>query len=290
MTNDETENYLADSVYKVDSKAKGGHIHKGDTITAPDGTNYRVLEKRDNTDNGFQGMAVAPVYGKKVDTSNIQIAYAGTNIGDINDVGADGTDINAVPSLDGNGKTATHGQFKSADNFYERVKKNYGAANIKNIVGHSLGGAEALYIAGKHKKPVTTFSSADPTLHLNKKEMAWLNKHPELVSNYYHKGDPVASWLKNHGLGKSIAVGEFHSDQAGWTKYIGLNGHYLDSYRFDKAGNLITKDGSSIVTKKDISALKDNYKNVIAPKIKSIRSELSSGTVSGEKKSLSKQN
>ncbi|WYK02114.1 hypothetical protein A5821_003257 [Enterococcus sp. 7F3_DIV0205] len=47
---------------------------------------YKVLKAEDNTDNGMQAMAVAPVDDAgNVDTSQVVIAYAGTNFSDAKD-------------------------------------------------------------------------------------------------------------------------------------------------------------------------------------------------------------
>lgn len=43
---------------------------------------FKVLAVEDNTANGMQAMAVAPVVNGVVDYDNITIAYAGTNFGE----------------------------------------------------------------------------------------------------------------------------------------------------------------------------------------------------------------
>lgn len=42
------------------------------------GKNYRVIEKRDDTQNGLRSYAFAPVVNGKPDTNNIVMGYAGT--------------------------------------------------------------------------------------------------------------------------------------------------------------------------------------------------------------------
>ncbi|HEL1613596.1 hypothetical protein [Streptococcus suis] len=60
------------------------------------GQQYKVIAVQDNdndvdktNDNGMQAMAVAPYVNGKADTSQIVIAYAGTNFADIRDVDTD---------------------------------------------------------------------------------------------------------------------------------------------------------------------------------------------------------
>lgn len=43
---------------------------------------YKILKTENNTSNGMQAMAVAPVKGDQTDTTEIVIAYAGTNFSD----------------------------------------------------------------------------------------------------------------------------------------------------------------------------------------------------------------
>ena len=49
------------------------------------GKNYRVIEKRDDTQNGLRSYAFAPVVNGKPDTNNIVIGYAGTELTSMKD-------------------------------------------------------------------------------------------------------------------------------------------------------------------------------------------------------------
>ncbi|MCG2389353.1 hypothetical protein ACN9U4_11310 [Staphylococcus caprae] len=49
------------------------------------GKNYRVIEKRDDTQNGLRSYAFAPVVNGKVDTSHIYMGYAGTELTSMKD-------------------------------------------------------------------------------------------------------------------------------------------------------------------------------------------------------------
>ncbi|KRM90586.1 hypothetical protein FC87_GL001273 [Fructilactobacillus florum DSM 22689 = JCM 16035] len=109
---------------------------------------------------------------------------------------------------------------------------------IKHGTAHSLGGALMFYLAAKHHFPITTFSSADPRDRLNFEELAFINKHPEMFKDYYHLTDWVGDWQVMARLGNPKAVKEVFSKQAGITRFLGLNGHYLDSYAFSKSGDL----------------------------------------------------
>ncbi|MDR0299385.1 MAG: triacylglycerol lipase, partial [Streptococcaceae bacterium] len=90
MSTNENYNALANQVYNVDLKSKGDVHWKEGNVILPKyggGQSYRVLYSSDNPDgNGFQGMAVAPIVNGVVDTSQVTIAYAGTNQSDPKDL------------------------------------------------------------------------------------------------------------------------------------------------------------------------------------------------------------
>ena len=88
MINEKDYRYIADDVYKVDA-LKVSRPYSKDDLVAND--RFKVLSNPiDNTSNGMQAMAVAPVdKNGNVDYSHVVIAYAGTNKDDIKDLGTD---------------------------------------------------------------------------------------------------------------------------------------------------------------------------------------------------------
>lgn len=190
MATAEFYSVLDNKVYNVDfSKAnkkdlvrKGGLINKGNE-------QYIVIKTVDTNDksnssgytqNGFQGMAVAPVIqtadGVKVDFSHTIIAYAGTNQKDTKDIITDTENIvrgskefNVRTGL--NSSSHADSQFTSAEQFYQEVKK-IPDVKIDSVTGHSLGGALAQKIAAAHHLPAVTFSTAGVGKQLTEKEKA----------------------------------------------------------------------------------------------------------------------
>ena len=82
MVTEEDYRYIVDDVYDVDSGKVSNPIQEG-RLVAND--RFKVISKPiDNTSNGMQAMAVAPV-----DKSHVVIAYAGTNKDDIKDIETD---------------------------------------------------------------------------------------------------------------------------------------------------------------------------------------------------------
>ena len=88
MITEKDYRYIADDVYKVDA-LKVSRPYSKDDLVAND--RFKVISKPiDNTSNGMQAMAVAPVdKNGNVDYSHVVIAYAGTNKDDIKDLDTD---------------------------------------------------------------------------------------------------------------------------------------------------------------------------------------------------------
>ncbi|WP_249339010.1 hypothetical protein [Streptococcus suis] len=88
MMTEHQSNWLATQVYSVDGQKNDGQyetISKGTYYydkNNPEIGQFQVLAVEDNTVNGMQAMAVAPVVNGLVDYDNVTIAYAGTNFGE----------------------------------------------------------------------------------------------------------------------------------------------------------------------------------------------------------------
>ena len=88
MITEKDYRYIADDVYKVDA-LKVSRPYSKDDLVAND--RFKVISNPiDNTSNGMQAMAVAPVdKNGNVDYGHVVIAYAGTNKDDIKDLDTD---------------------------------------------------------------------------------------------------------------------------------------------------------------------------------------------------------
>ena len=156
MITDKSFNYLVDQVYEVDKNKNSTPWKAGDELRK-DSQSFRVLSAKDNTANGMQAMAIAPIDKAtgKVDYSQVVIAYAGTNFADFLDLQTDlqsvGIGDNQVLA-DIRTKTFRKSQFQTALEFAKDVE-----AEIKKInpnakittAGHSLGESLAMYVALK---------------------------------------------------------------------------------------------------------------------------------------------
>jgi len=258
MTTAKQYNSIDSQVYDVDKGKMGDKAwREGDTIYENPKNNtgqaYRVIKTSDNPNNGFQGMAVAPITPGHPDGDRSQtiIACAGTNFGDGHDRD---TDLNQVVL----GKQSANNQFTSANKFYQEVSGMSGVS-IEAITGHSLGGAEAQYLAALYHLPATTFSSASPGAMLTEEEKAWLQgAGKSKVLNYMHYGDQVSSLTGTAQFGTSIYCLEMSKPNLLWGLGgialggpFGLvtgplaagatQGHYLNSYIFNPDGSTVTR-------------------------------------------------
>ena len=239
---------LAKKAYSVDSNFKGGEItHKGDKIVLSDGTEWKVLEAEDNQGNGFQGMAVAPMNNGKPDTSQIVVAYAGTNSSDWKDLAIDGAIV----------MESFHGfQLHSANKFAEKIEKTYPNSDISST-GHSLGAFLSLAQGAEHHWQTVTFNGPDPYSVLSPQAKKWVKENPGMLTNFLNQMDLV-------GYGGDI-VGRFKNGKLFWS-VLGvkmsttgsevvldygfqgvnpLNYHDIDLWKFDKNGNLLDGKGKS---------------------------------------------
>lgn len=88
MTTERDFRYIVDDVYAVDSLKVKVPLKEGAIVAQ--GKFKIITPPVDNTSNGMQAMAVAPVdKNGNVDYSHVVIAYAGTNNDDIKDLGTD---------------------------------------------------------------------------------------------------------------------------------------------------------------------------------------------------------
>ena len=125
MITEKDYRYIADDVYKMDA-LKVNRPYSKDDLVGND--RFKVISKPvDNTYNGMQAMAVAPVdKNGNVDYSHVVIAYAGTNKDDIKDLDTDvqslGLGRDKLQSRSGlNSAKVVDSQFVTALN-YAKVK------------------------------------------------------------------------------------------------------------------------------------------------------------------------
>ncbi|HBC91272.1 MAG TPA: hypothetical protein DCZ00_07505 [Lactococcus sp.] len=180
MTPEDYKN-LASEAYRVDRNVKDKQVlHEGDVFTV-NGKKWEVLKSEDSTENGFQAMAVAPKIDGETDTSQVVIAYAGTNPSDWKDLAVDG--LNVMGSVSGF-------QLDSANRFANEVAKAYPYSDI-STTGHSLGAFLALAQGAEHHWQSVTFNGPDPYSVLSPQAKAWVKQNPGMLTNFLNQMDLV---------------------------------------------------------------------------------------------------
>ncbi|WP_059212287.1 lipase family protein [Streptococcus equi] len=209
---DSSYNELAKQVYNVEpSKAKSNGdlvIVAGKTVKDPiTKRQYRVLLVQDNNndahktnDNGMQAMAVAPIVKGDIDTSQVVIAYAGTNAADSRDLDTDwqllirGNQDDLVSgNIDGGNFVIAENQLRSAQKFYQQVKRKYPHSAL-TTTGHSLGAYLALIVAAEHKIPATTFNGPDPVRGMSAEAITWVKANSNMYNNFRINFDGIGNF------------------------------------------------------------------------------------------------
>ncbi|MBC2369902.1 lipase [Listeria booriae] len=251
MTTEQDFNRFANLSYWVDKGKEDVPFHpKKNTILTPKSIkglsqSYKVLKVEDNTKNGMQAMAVAPIKNGAVDTSEIVIAYAGTNFDDNLDRLTDATtvvggDIDLSIPQWWSAPKKIDGQAISAQKFATSIKKSYPNAVI-STTGHSLGEYLAVYIAAENKWKNTGFNGPDPYNILSDDAKKWIKENPGLLANYRNNYDKIG----NFGGNKTGAAILLDVSKGGYNPAKSLDYHGLSTWQFDKSGNLVAPGRSS---------------------------------------------
>ncbi|WP_439442695.1 hypothetical protein ACSMFR_08370 [Listeria aquatica] len=230
---------LSDKAYWLDPKHKeyaptlkeGSYRKFGDT-------KYKILKTENNSKNGMQAMAVAPVdKNGKVDTTEVVIAYAGTNFSDAKDRA---TDLQTVVQGDKQlEQSPLHpfqgskidGQAISAQKFAKEVKAQY-SDSVITTTGHSLGEYLALMVAAENEWRNVGFNGPDPSNILSEEAKKWIKENPGMLANYRNRADVIGNF-GGDGTGAEIKV----SMEMG-THLNPVDYHQLSNWTFDKDGKL----------------------------------------------------
>ena len=260
---------LSESVYWLDPKHSDYDPNlKEWAIQNFGGTEFQILKIKENSKtDGLQAMAVAPLDEKGyVDTSQVVIAYAGTNASDLKDLETDLRTIGgffdktASPGFSFTPSQARlSGQLTSAVEFAQEVKRDYGHAEI-STTGHSLGEYLALYIAAENQWKNVGFNGPDPYELLSPEAKKWLKENSTMVTNYRNRGDVLIGNLMGNGTGAEIKI----SMEMGLTNL--LDYHSLDNWQFDENGRLIIPENdyniNASLQQKERQAMRDFSDNL----------------------------
>lgn len=279
MTTDFSLKELSDKVYHQDPKHdKFNPVKVGDIKEYGD-VKYKILKTAHIPTNGMQAIAVAPFQDGKVDTTEVVIAYAGTNSKDMKDILTDVQTIGLRQSellVDTTElvNRVTVAQTLTAQKFADDIRKKYPNADI-TTTGHSLRQYLALYIAAENRWTNVGFNGPDPYGILSDKAKKWIKDNPGMLLNYRNKNDLIGNLMGNKtGAGIYIDMPNVLGAKAS---------HELKSWKFVD-GRLIISNTAYNKEARYIRAKKAMYK--AAKKIKTLKAKLKSsgGKLTGNEK------
>ncbi|MDR1567236.1 MAG: lipase [Streptococcaceae bacterium] len=213
-------------------------------------------------------MAVAPMKNGKVNTSQVVVAYAGTNSSDWKNLVVDG--VNVAESIGGL-------QLAFANQFAKEVEKAYPNSDI-STTGHSLGAFLSLAQGAEQHWQSVTFNGPDPYSVLSPQAKEWVKKNPGMLTNFLNQidlvgygGDIVARFKNGKlfwsflGVKMSTTGSEVVLDY-GFQGVNPLNYHDINLWKFDKNGNLL--DGKGKIHEIPEQAVLNSNMNLLANSFK----------------------
>ena len=259
---EEKINWIAEQSYWVEKKRNDVMYHpkEGEEYYYnPDNVElgkFKVISKPvDNTSNGMQAMAVAPVdKNGNVDYSHVVIAYAGTNKDDIKDLETDAQSLglgrDKLQSRSGlNSAKVVDSQFVTALNYAkeveEEVRQKDPSAKI-TTAGHSLGESLAMYVALKRGYANVGYNGPDIHNLISKEEIKYMQEHPEQFRNFRHKYDVIGNITGN--TTQTAIFPYIYPAKDNWGDK--LEYHNLSQWRFDENGQLVDLDGKRVTNLK----------------------------------------
>ncbi|MGX6991704.1 hypothetical protein ACWN8M_08750, partial [Pseudolactococcus reticulitermitis] len=179
---------------------------------------YKDVPYTVKPNDGFSGMAVAPINNGVVDYGNVTVIAAATNPTSPNDLGGAAA---AVPGLSL--------QYDTAEQYLLKLMKEHPDWQINQLSGYSQS-AYMLKIGAKYHIPTTVFHGWFNYNTLSKEERDYMNAHMAQYINYRAHEEEV---------GGKLVVSHDAKNTAGSVYYIGnANSHLLTSFKFDKDGNI----------------------------------------------------
>ena len=242
---------LSKRVYQIEE----GIVQKNEKVK---GTNHIVIDTIDTNkdtlkmeysprNNSMQAMTVAELkdeykYKEEIDLKNVPdypqsvvkkeltIVYAGTS--GLKDWTTDAIEI-------GMNAKYNNGSFSSAVDYAREIEVKYPkeAGFTIGTSGHSLGGAEAIYVAVSLGYNAITYGAAGSGL-----TEAQIKNYKGTIVNLYDTSDIVTSgWMT--GGQENIPFLSIGIDNEGWETF----GHSLDQFEVDKKGNYLNKYGDIVI-------------------------------------------
>ncbi|MCD1277935.1 hypothetical protein [Streptococcus sinensis] len=212
--------------------------YETNTITTPDGQEFRVIATKSDPETGFDGMAVAPIINGKPDYKSVAVVAAGTDPNSpVNKFGPLSRDVfTALSSLSP--------QYEVADKFVKEIMDNP-KYEVSQLTGYSQG-SYMLKIGAKYHIPTTTFNTWFLYSHFSEAEKEYIQNNPAMFADYRKRHDNVVVY--NDGNIPELL--NFKSDltRIYWVDYKG-DSHNIYDWVFDPVtGQVIDGKGGKPLT------------------------------------------
>ena len=212
-----------------------GNMAKKDQQGRESSNGWIVVDNEYNKGSNFK----AALYYKN---GQYAIAFAGTDIKNIKDIGAD---IKM-------GATGDSKQIRQAKEFTKNMVEKYGLNSENTVsIGHSEGGTEATVVGVSNGLPTVTYNA----FKVGGKYIEKGKDYSDLVTNYRDPHDPISKLGKN--VGETYIV---PSSQTGIKKNTPLG--YVDAHRLDNMGDCTKSVTPQVYKQKIDSKFVDDIKDV----------------------------
>ncbi len=212
--------------------------YETNTITTPDGQEFRVIATKSDPETGFDGMAVAPIINGKPDYKSVAVVAAGTDPNSpVNKFGPLSRDVFTALS-------PLSPQYEVADKFVKEIMDNP-KYEVSQLTGYSQG-SYMLKIGAKYHIPTTTFNTWFLYSHFSEAEKEYIQNNPAMFADYRKRHDNVVVY--NDGNIPELL--NFKSDltRIYWVDYKG-DSHNIYDWVFDPVtGQVIDGKGGKPLT------------------------------------------
>ena len=212
--------------------------YETNTITTPDGQEFRVIATKSDPETGFDGMAVAPIVNGKPNYKSVAVVAAGTDPNSlVNKFGPLSRDVFTALS-------PLSPQYEVADKFVKEIMDNP-KYEVSQLTGYSQG-SYMLKIGAKYHIPTTTFNTWFLYSHFSEAEKEYIQNNPAMFADYRKRHDNVVVY--NDGNIPELL--NFKSDltRIYWVDYKG-DSHNIYDWVFDPVtGQVIDGKGGKPLT------------------------------------------
>lgn len=199
------------------------------TLTTPDGQEFRVIATKSDPKTGFDGMAVAPIVNGQPDYQSVAVVAAGTDPkSTINPAGSFSRDV--VGAIEAR-QNYLSPQYEVADQFVKEIMDNP-KYEVSQLTGYSQG-SYMLKAGAKYHIPVTTFNAWFKYGALTEEEKQFIEKNPAMFIDYRKRNDDVVRFNDfNHPEWYNSQY-DISNSSLGTIYWVDGTSHNINAWAFD---------------------------------------------------------